>query len=128
MAKISGKTLEEFQKRLLADKERFQKELKSFAQKDPVVKGDWDSTYPSFNPPENVNLEEEAGEVEEYTTRLPIEHSMEKRLQDIDAALKKMKGGKYGICENCGKDIPLKRLRVYPEARYCLSCGSKKKS
>ena len=127
MVKISETTLETLGKRLLAEKERLEKELKNFAQKDPVVKDDWDSAYPKLNPPENVNLEDEAGEVEEYTTRLPIEYVFEKRLRDVNSALLKIQKKSYGTCENCGKNIPLKRLQVYPEARYCLSCGSKKK-
>ena len=36
--------------------------------------------------------------------------------------LEKIKKGKYGICEKCGKEIPLERLEVSPEARFCLKC------
>lgn len=39
-------------------------------------------------------------------------------LTDVDHALGKMVVGTYGICERCGRPIPLARLRVLPEARY----------
>jgi DnaK suppressor protein len=64
--------------------------------------------------------------VEEYSTLLPVEYSMELRLKNIDAALEKIKTKKYGICENCGKQIPIERLKVSPESKFCLDCGENK--
>lgn len=40
----------------------------------------------------------------------------------IDVALQKMEQGTFGICEECGEAIPVKRLRVRPDAAYCLIC------
>ena len=31
-------------------------------------------------------------------------------------------GGAYGNCEDCGEPISAKRLRVVPEALYCVQC------
>ncbi|MCB9674488.1 MAG: TraR/DksA family transcriptional regulator [Alphaproteobacteria bacterium] len=41
---------------------------------------------------------------------------------DIQAALKRIQAGEYGICESCGGDIPEKRLEILPHARLCVSC------
>ncbi|HET7719268.1 MAG TPA: TraR/DksA C4-type zinc finger protein [Acidimicrobiales bacterium] len=41
---------------------------------------------------------------------------------EIDAALARVDGGTYGLCEACGKPIPLARLEVLPEATLCVSC------
>lgn len=41
-------------------------------------------------------------------------------------ALTKIKIGKYGICENCGKMIDTDRLSVMPTATLCLSCEKKR--
>lgn len=41
-------------------------------------------------------------------------------LTDIDAALAKMEDGEYGECEECGDDIPLKRLELFPMAKLCI--------
>lgn len=37
-------------------------------------------------------------------------------------ALRRMSEGTYGICEECGRAIPLGHLRVLPEARFCVPC------
>ena len=45
-------------------------------------------------------------------------------LAEIEAALKKIKKGTYGICERCGRKIDEARLAVKPQAVYCLKCES----
>ena len=127
--------LQDIKEKLEKKKEITEKELQSFANKDEKLKGDWDTRFPKFN---GGNLEEAANEVEEYESRLPIEHSSELRLRDVNSALEKIRTslsartlnashilekGNYGKCEKCGKDIPEERLKVYPEARFCLKCG-----
>lgn len=47
-----------------------------------------------------------------------------KILRDIDAALRKMEKGTYGLCEHCKKVIEKKRIKALPSARYCMSCQS----
>jgi DnaK suppressor protein len=39
-------------------------------------------------------------------------------LGEVENALAKFDQGTYGLCEVCGRPIPLARLRVLPEARY----------
>lgn len=43
-------------------------------------------------------------------------------LQEIDAAIQRIRDGSYGLCECCGKKIPQARLRALPYARLCLKC------
>lgn len=71
-------------------------------------------------------LEEAAGEVEEYSTSLPIEHNLETQLQDVENAIDKIEQGTYGVCESCGMQIEEERLVVSPEARFCTMCSEKK--
>lgn len=47
-----------------------------------------------------------------------------KILGDIDAALRKMDKGTYGLCEHCKKQIEKKRIKALPSARYCMVCQS----
>lgn len=117
--------LEEAEQKLKEERRSIENELENFAEKDPKQKGDWDSKFPLSNQGASGSqiLEEGADEVEEYVTRLPIEHSLEQRLQGIDKALAKIKKGNYGICERCGKEINRERLEVYPAAPYCAKCG-----
>lgn len=114
--------LEKFKKILEAKREELETSLKSFATKDPNLKGDWDSKYPEFNRDPNVNLEEEASEVEEYVAQLPVEHAYELRVKAISEALERIKQGTYGECGKCKSPIPPKRLDAYPEANLCMKC------
>lgn len=43
-------------------------------------------------------------------------------LYEIDAALKKIELGQYGVCEISGKPIPHARLEALPFARYTVEC------
>jgi len=47
-----------------------------------------------------------------------------KMLGDIEAALRKMEKGTYGLCEHCKRTIEKKRIKALPSARYCMSCQS----
>ncbi len=105
------------------EKKALEAQLKTFANKDSRPKGDWDSRFPKFDGEfGGSTLETAADEVEEYTSRLPVEFSLETRLRDIDLALEKIEKGKYGRCEKCGKKIDQKRLDVHPAARFCMKC------
>jgi DnaK suppressor protein len=43
-------------------------------------------------------------------------------LDEIDEALNKLEEGTYGICEECGTEIPLGRLKAVPSATLCVDC------
>jgi DnaK suppressor protein len=50
--------------------------------------------------------------------------SEKQTLDMVEAALRRMEKGFYGVCESCQKGIPRMRLQVMPWARYCISCQS----
>jgi len=121
---MNKKLIEELKEKMENEAKSIEKELEKFATKDDKIKGDWNTIYPRFNGGESGSaaLEKAADEVEEYSTLLPIEHSLEIKLKDINLALDKIKKGKYGICENCKKEISEERLKAFPEARTCNNC------
>ena len=43
-------------------------------------------------------------------------------IEKIKRALKDIADGSYGICNKCGEDIAIKRLKASPVARYCIDC------
>jgi RNA polymerase-binding transcription factor DksA len=45
-----------------------------------------------------------------------------KRLWKIDLALIRLDQDLYGLCQDCGGQIPLGRLEKVPETSHCLSC------
>lgn len=107
--------IKQTKEKLEQEKAALEKQLESFANKDPNLKGDWDSKFPKFDD----DIEGAADEVAEYTTRLPVEFSLETRLRDVNLALEKITKDKYGKCENCGKNIEEERLEIMPAARFC---------
>lgn len=46
-----------------------------------------------------------------------------KQIVQFRKALTRMKIGKYGICEKCGKMIDTDRLAAEPEATTCIKCS-----
>jgi DnaK suppressor protein len=44
------------------------------------------------------------------------------KLRNIDEALLRIEEGEFGICEECGCEIPIGRLRVVPFAHCCVRC------
>jgi len=44
-------------------------------------------------------------------------------LRMIEAALRRVEAGEYGVCVNCGEDIPLARLEAVPHAARCADCA-----
>lgn len=45
------------------------------------------------------------------------------RLNSMIEALSKIKNGDYGYCEECGEEIVIKRLEIFPDAKYCIGCA-----
>lgn len=45
------------------------------------------------------------------------------RLQALDAALKRMEAGTFGICVRCGEDVEARRLELDPATPLCLDCA-----
>lgn len=43
-------------------------------------------------------------------------------LRDIEAALRRIHVGAYGVCIECDDEVDLERLRAYPTAKRCLMC------
>lgn len=46
-------------------------------------------------------------------------------IDKIRDALERIEDGSFGICESCGDDIPIERLKVRPVAIRCIKCKVK---
>ena len=51
-----------------------------------------------------------------------------KLIKKIKSALKRMENDTYGICDSCGEDITLKRLKARPVTTQCFDCKSKEEA
>ena len=45
-----------------------------------------------------------------------------RELARISQALARLSNGKYGLCTDCGADIPFERLKAEPWAQRCVDC------
>jgi len=46
-------------------------------------------------------------------------------LRSLEAARGRMQEGSYGVCIDCGIDIPFARLQATPSAERCIACQEK---
>jgi len=107
---LSQKNIDEFKSRLEKERAKLLGELKN------------DETPQDLDSDSNIDEEAESDEAEELTNQLALAQSHRDRINAIDAALNKIRGGSYGKCENCGQDIPLEVLNLVPESKYCENC------
>lgn len=49
-------------------------------------------------------------------------------IRKIRATLGKIEEETFGICESCGEDIPISRLKARPVTAYCIQCKTKMES
>ena len=45
-----------------------------------------------------------------------------RQVEEIDRALADIDAGRYGICRECGEEIPKARLKILPFATRCVGC------
>ncbi len=75
---------------------------------------------------DNAALDTEAEEQFGHARSSAVREQLDEKRIRVRNALTRVKIGKYGICENCGKMIDTDRLMVYPEATRCVSCEKKR--
>lgn len=71
-----------------------------------------------------VDVEPDEGDAEifEREKNAALIAVLERRSQDIAAALNSIENGTYGTCTRCGNPIEVERLEVKPDATLCINC------
>ena len=59
---------------------------------------------------------------------LRIRDRENKLIKKIKKALDRIENGTFGICEKCGEDITLKRLKARPVTTQCIDCKTKEEA
>lgn len=54
---------------------------------------------------------------------LELKRRNQVRLGQVEQALRRVNQGTYGICARCEEEISLARLKVRPEAPFCIQCA-----
>jgi DnaK suppressor protein len=59
---------------------------------------------------------------------LRLREREQKLLKKIEEAIDRINEGNFGICESCGGDISLKRLKARPVTTLCIECKTKQEA
>jgi DnaK suppressor protein len=68
------------------------------------------------------DVSDQASAEEDQRFSMRIMEREQKLLKKVNEALGRMKNQTYGICEQCGEDIPYKRLKARPVTTFCIEC------
>lgn len=115
---MTNETLQKIKEDLLRQKAQLNDDLTSIGQDE---EGHRNPQMPNFGDESDEN----AQEVEQYTTNLATDKVLESTREDIEAALRSIENGTYGICKYCGNEIEEKRLLIRPFSSSCVACKTK---
>ncbi len=100
---------------LLQRKKEVKEQISDVKQKDPYMQ-----EYLQDGTRNMDEMEEEVADLQERVTLDAIQEDLTKESKDIDAALKNIKEGDYGVCEVCQEKISIERLKANPTAKTCI--------
>ncbi len=107
-----------YRRLLVKQKEEAQKSLASFEDKDAGGLKDYINELSMYdNHPADIGTE-----TFEQSKDLGLKDLVQRQIRKIDDALGRIADGNYGICEGCGKGIPIERLDAMPSTTLCYEC------
>jgi DnaK suppressor protein len=112
--KLDRKTITRFRKILLKEREQIVGEVKQIVESSNEMGQDGIQ-----------DIGDEAANIYNKQILLSLNENERVRLKEVDESLDRIENGTYGICEECGGPISLKRLEVRPVAKYCVPCLTK---
>ena len=59
---------------------------------------------------------------------LRIRDRESKLIKKIKRALQRIEDGTFGMCEECGEDVSVKRLKARPVTTQCIDCKTKEEA
>ncbi len=74
--------------------------------------------------PLSPKFSDQANDLEDLATNESLEASHKAEVEQIRAALHRIKDDRYGICDRCGNDIAPARLDALPDATRCINCAA----
>ena len=108
--------IENLKKRLMSKQKRLSEQQQSLIKNDPYLQ----QGRATDNAEVYDDVLEDTGK---NTTDAVLSNVRGVKVQ-VRKALARIKIGKYGRCEVCGKEIDKARLEVYPEATTCIECAT----
>ena len=119
---MNTKDLQSFKAKLMAEKTQLEGELAGIGQRNPQHAGGWEATSGKMEV-DAADENEVADKFEELEENTGIMAQLENQLNEVKAALERIEKGTYGIDEETGKPIDIKRLEANPSARTAIKAA-----
>ena len=104
------------------------KELLSHRLEDLLSRAD-DTVTGMTTPKENFpDPTDRASLEEDRNFMLRIRDRESKLIKKIKKALARIEDGTFGVCESCGEDISIERMKARPVTSQCIECKSKEEA
>jgi RNA polymerase-binding protein DksA len=115
---VSALDTEHFRELLLDERKRVAAAIENLHEDHAGTLSDESGEEAAFD----NHLADTATETYDRELDYSLEENSEHVLAEIDAALKRIEDGTYGICTNRGEQIPVERLEARPYATLCIDC------
>ena len=125
--RISKKYIPNKKEKYMCEKHKVYFRQKLSDWKNDIIKSNSQALY-SSNLVDNVSSSDIVDQASSYTEKNVEMRTVNRQIKlvsKIDAALKRLKDGTYGFCEETGEPIGLKRLIARPIATLCIAAQEK---
>jgi DnaK suppressor protein len=68
------------------------------------------------------HMADDATEVFTRERNIALRNNAQELLGQVEAALRRLDEGSYGVCARCGREIATERLEALPSATLCITC------
>jgi len=118
---VDAKELQVMKSKLLGERERLEGDLASLEESTAATPKDSSGDLSSYS----SHMADQGTDSMEREKAFLFAAVKRRRMEEIDLALGRIEAGTFGVCEACGKPIPLKRLERVPDASLCVTCKEK---
>lgn len=116
--KYPNKVIEPVKKHLVEKLSDLENKKKKLSEEDPFED--------KSRTDDNAAIDTDAAEQFGHMRVSALKRAYDRTIIQVRKALARIKIGKYGVCERCGKFIDTDRLMILPETTLCIGCEKKK--
>jgi RNA polymerase-binding transcription factor DksA len=87
---------------------------------------DQDEDQETARPRFSNHLAEDAQDQQQRQSAAAMRQVMLQDLWQVEHALERAVSGNYGLCEDCSREIPPRRLQAMPAATLCVQCQGRR--
>jgi len=127
MVKISKTYVPKLTEKYMCEKHKAYFKKKLMEWKSEIIKTNNEALYNGSLDDNSVSADivDQASSYTDKNVEMKAINRQIKLISKIDSAIKKIKDGTYGFCEETGEPIGIKRLMARPVATLCISAQEK---